>query len=747
MIGALTGLLLPMLMAWLAAAAPPAALEGVVRDATGAAVADALVSLRGDGSSLETRTGPDGRFSFAERGRAGVLVVEAAGYSPYRRAIDLHKDAGPLTVVLRRAFADQVTVTAARVPERLAETPASVVVLGARALELTPALAVDDVLRQVPGFTLFRRSGSRTANPTSQGVSLRGIGGSGASRALVIEDGVPLNDPFGGWVYWSRVPRAALDRVEVLRGGASDLYGSGALTGVIHLVRRRAEETRIDSDLSYGSQSTPDGSVAASLRRGGWGVRLHGTAFSTDGYVLVSPAERGRVDTPATSEHQGAELAVEHGLDGASRQFAALSAFRETRGNGTSLQTNDTRLWQAVAGADWTSTATVSLRGYFGDELYHQTFSTIAADRSSERLNRQQRVPAQVVGGWGQWSRPLGTRQVVVGGADVRRVSATSEEVVFSTGAGPLVGNEGRQLDLGVYAEDMLSLGRLAATAALRFDGWQQSGERHSPGAPTTALPDHDENALSPRLSLRYSVASWLSLTSAAYRSFRAPTLNELYRPFRLGNVLTLANDALRAERLSGVEAGALARSRGGRFSVRANAFWNDVHDAVTNVTLSSTPSLITRQRKNVALIRARGVETDAEARVGAAFTAAASWLFVDSVIEAADPAGLTGLRVAQVPRNQGSLSLRYAHSAIRAGLQVRFAGSQFDDDLNLFPLGSATTVDLLASRPLGRDIEVYAAVENLFDEAYDVGRTPVRTLGPPRSFRAGVRIHAPRRP
>ena len=717
-----------------------------MRDASGAAVADARVSLRGDGVERDTRTGPDGRFSFAEHGRTAVIVVEAAGYAPLRRAVDLRKDVGPLTMVLRRAFADEVTVSAARIPERLAETPASVVVLGARALELTPALAVDDALRQVPGFTLFRRSGSRTANPTTQGASLRGVGGSGASRALVLDDGVPLNDPFGGWVYWSRIPRAALDRVEVLRGGASDLYGNGALAGVIHLVRKRADETRLDVDASYGSQSTPDGSVAASLRRGDWGVRLHGTSFSTDGYVLVAPADRGAVDIPATSRHDGVEVALERGLNGPSRQFVALSAFRESRGNGTPLQTNDTRLRQVVAGADWTSTATLSLRAYAGDELYHQTFSTIAANRSSERLNRQQRVPAQVAGAWGQWSRPVGGRQVVVAGADVRRVEATSEEIVITSAAGPLVGNEGRQLDLGVYAEDLLSLGRLSATAALRFDRWGQSGERRSPGVATTTLPDHRENALSPRLSLRYPVTSWLSLTSAAYRSFRAPSLNELYRPFRLGNVLTLANDGLRAERMGGVEAGALARRPDGRLSVRTSVFWNEVRDAVTNVTLSSTPALITRQRKNVALIRARGIEADAEARLGTAFTAAASWLFVDSVVVSADQAALAGLKVAQVPRHQGSLSLRYAHPAVRAGAQVRFSGSQFDDDLNLFPLGRATTVDLLAARPLPRGIELYAAVENLFDARYDVGRTPLRTLGPPRSIRAGVRIHAPDR-
>jgi hypothetical protein len=183
-----------------------------VRDVSGAAIADARVSLRTDGGERDTRTGPDGRFSIAGRGASGVVVVKAAGYAPFRRNVDLRKDAGPLTIVLRRAFADEVTVTGARVPERLGETPASVVVLGPRALELTPALAVDDVLRQVPGFTLFRRSGSRTANPTTQGGSLRGVGGSGA-----------------------------------------------------------ADQTRLDADASYGSQSTPDGSVAASLRRGSSG--------------------------------------------------------------------------------------------------------------------------------------------------------------------------------------------------------------------------------------------------------------------------------------------------------------------------------------------------------------------------------------------------------------------------------------------------------------------------------------------
>ena len=156
---------------------------------------------------------------------------------------------------------DSITVTATRKETRLADTPASVVVLNRAALENTAAVTVDDALRQVPGFTLFRRAGSRTANPTTQGVSLRGIGASGASRALVLDDGVPLNDPFGGWIYWGRIPLVALDRAEVMRGGASDLYGSGAMSGVVQFVRRA--DNAIAGEVFYGQWSSANGQLYA----------------------------------------------------------------------------------------------------------------------------------------------------------------------------------------------------------------------------------------------------------------------------------------------------------------------------------------------------------------------------------------------------------------------------------------------------------------------------------------------------
>ena len=251
-------------------------LRGVVVDQAGAPVSDAQVFLYASPTLLaQTTTGPTGEFTFAGlKTNRGVLRIRAAGFAEIERQWTATDDESPpLRVVLAPLpLKELVVVTAARTSTRLGETSASVAVVSSGQLEQTAALRLDDALRQVTGFQLFRRSGSRTANPTTQGVSLRGTGASGASRALVLLDGIPLNDPFGGWIYWGRVLRESVDQVEVLRGGASHLYGGTALSGVVNVIGLAPETSSVSAELSYGNQQTPGGSFFGSLTRGKWTV-------------------------------------------------------------------------------------------------------------------------------------------------------------------------------------------------------------------------------------------------------------------------------------------------------------------------------------------------------------------------------------------------------------------------------------------------------------------------------------------
>lgn len=645
------------------------------------------------------------------------------------------------------AVEDEITVTATRTEQRLGETAASVVVLSASELEATAAPTVDDALRQVPGFSLFRRSGSRYANPTSQGASLRGLGASGASRAVVLADGIPLNDPFGGWVYWARVPGPALDRVEVLRGAASDLYGSGALAGAIQLLRREATAVsgpQVSFEAAYGERNSPEGSLFAAQRFGAWGVSLAAEAFDTDGYIAVDPRERGPVDTPLASRHTTADLTLEHRSAGGTRLFLRGSWFDESRANGTPLQDNDTEIQQWSAGADGSFAATSYwLRLYGGDQEFHQGFSAVAADRASERLIRRQRVPVDSAGLSGQVTRALNDRLALVAGLDLRDVDGTSfEEGITGAGISRLAAG-GRQRTGGLFVEGLATLNpRLSLTVGGRLDGWKNEGERRSAGT-VTPFPERDETAFSPRLSLLYRADENLSLTASAYRAFRAPTLNELYRAFRVGDVLTLANENLEAERLSGGEAGALWSARAGRLTARGTLYWMEIDRNIANVTLTVEPGLITRQRQNLGRTRSRGLETELTAKAGDRWTFSGGYLFSDAeVVSFPANRDLEGLHLPQVPRHQLSFQTRFdAPDFLTLGLQVRWNGDQFDDDQNRFRLDSFTTVDALASRPLARGFAAFAAVENLFDQAYEIGRTPVRTLGPPRTVRIGLRF------
>ena len=739
------------------AQSPNARLEGIIQDQTGAPIALAEVKLNSSSNVIaEATTNGDGRFSIdVITTPDAVLSVRAGGFALFESRLDtLQANSPTLEIVLAPApLSEQVTVTATRTETRIGDTPASIVSLSSAELSTTAATTLDDALRQVPGFSLFRRSGSRTANPTTQGVSLRGTGASGASRAIVLADGVPLNDPFGGWVYWSRVPRTSVNNIEVLRGSASHLYGSAALGGVVNIFTRETRAPVLLFETSYGNQQTANASLFAAARKDGWSGSFSAETFHTDGYVIVDERERGSVDVPANSRNAVARLTIDRKLSSTANIFASASVFGEARSNGTPLQTNRTHIRQFVAGFNWQSPQAGAFiaRAYGGTQVFDQNFSAVNSDRSVETLTRVQRVPAQSVGLSSQWSRAVLKRHTLIAGLEAREVRGASDELVFVGGRPTsLVGAGGRERTIGFFFEDIVRLSpRLFLTMGARIDRWRNtdalSVTRPLSNAPATvnAFPDRGETAFSPHLSLLYKPLDNLSLYASVSRAFRQPTLNELYRSFRVGDVLTLANENLRAERLTGGEAGASFSYLKQRLNVRAAFFWTEITRPVANVTLTVAPNLITRQRQNLGRTRSRGVEVEGEMRLTKRWTLSGGYLFADAtVLSFPANTALEGLLIPQVARHQLTFQPRYVNpSIITVGFQGRATGAQFDDDQNRFRLERYFTLDAFASRRLTRQTEVFAAFENLFNQRYSVGLTPVRTIGSPLLMRVGFRL------
>ncbi|MDE2180853.1 MAG: TonB-dependent receptor, partial [candidate division NC10 bacterium] len=669
---------------------------------------------------------------------------------------------------------EPVVVSASRVEQRLRDVPANVTVITREEIEQSPARTVDDLLRQVPGFSLFRRSSSLVTHPTAQGVSLRGIGPSGVSRTLVLLDGVPLNDPFGGWVYWSKVPLESVERIEVTRGGGSGVYGNYALGGVINIITRRPEARVAQAKLDLGNRDTVDADLLVSHVTGPWGVSLEGNYFRTNGYKIVREDQRGAIDIDADSTHKTFNGRVEYTPSLTSSLFLAGSFFREDRGNGTPLQSNETETGYVATGgrlktadgSDWQLTLFSHL------QTFSSTFSSAAPDRNSETPSLNQfDVPSTDAGANLQWSKRIFQSHLLTAGTDLRWINGeTNEDFTFNPTLGDFTRRRkagGEQFLTGAYLQDIFTpASGLQVTIAGRFDSWQSfSASRVERNKQTGAITrnnqfdDRAEFAFSPKVALLYHATDQLSLRSSFYKGFRAPTINELFRPFRVRNDITEANADLDPERLIGGEVGmdyAMMRNLLGRLTT----FWNEVKDPVVNVTKGIGPGTVApcgfvpaggvcRQRQNLDRTRIRGIEAELEYRPFLYWTFSGSYLYNHTeVVSAPNQPELEGKRIAQVPRHQFTLKLGYTNpTLINFYVQGRFVGDQFEDDINSLKLGDYFVMDLMLWRPIPVPKlsagEIFLGVENLFNRTYDVGKTAdgVVTIGAPVLVHGGVRV------
>jgi outer membrane receptor protein involved in Fe transport len=682
---------------------------------------------------------PDGSFTLAQA--PDQIEVTAAHYVT---AVVTILPGQAVSVVLRQPL-ETVTVTAYRSALGSSDSPASTRVLDEQQLRQAASPLLDGKLREIPGFELFRRSSSLVANPTTEGVSLRGLGSTAASRSLVVLDDIPLNDPYGGWIHWEELPELAIHSVEIVRGGASDLYGSSAIGGVISIIPVRPQATGVEAFINGGSESTLDEGALATGKRGPWSGLASGGLIATDGYTLIAPDLRGPIDQPSNVHAQNGLAEVDRALppqlSNGGRVFVRSNVLNELRHNGTPAQWNATRLWRGAAGADWRDFA---LRLYGSDEHFRQTFSAISTARNSETLTRFAFDPADELGASLRWHHPVGTHALVLAGADTHDVRAEDEEQLF-TGAGGIQNTSARQRQTGVWSEVLMTPANWTLSGSARVDHFSNfNAQQFSSTTGSAALPDFSETVFDPRLGIVRRLTPSLALNASGFRAFRAPTENELYRTGQVGQQVTEPNPNLRSERATGWEAGLQDDIRRYGSSLRASYFWTQVNRPITALTLSVTPTSELLKRENVGQIESRGVSFDYAMQPVSWVGIEGGYQFADATVTKFAPEpDLIGKWIPQVARNMATTQVRLSRPRIGVlSVQGRVSGRQFDDDANAYQLHSYFRLDASAEHSFGRHVVAFASGENLFDRSIEVGKTPLTTLGTPRVARAGLRIN-----
>jgi len=604
---------------------------------------------------------------------------------------------------------------------------------------------VEHALADVAGFQQFRRSDSRSANPSSQGVTLRALGGNATSRALVLLDGVPLSDPFFGSIPFSTLAIDTIGAARITRGGGAGAFGAGTVAGTVELFTAdRAQLPLYSASGFYGTANAVqlNGSVAPDVGAGY--VSLSGSFARGDGFWTTPEAQRGPADVRARYKSWSTTLQGVAPVGETGEIQARLALFEDDRtlrfagaDNGQEGQDASVRY---LARGDWQveALAYVQLRNFNNIVISATTFRPT--------LN-QRNTPSTGLGGKIELRPPVGGDHLLRIGADSRFASADMYEEAMNANTGAITFRReatGREVTTGFYVEDDWTLGDVVLTAGARADYWTISRGRFvernaTTGAVTTTIhPDRDDWEGSFRAGLLWHASDAIALRAAGYTSFRLPTINELYRGFQVFPVTTQANANLSPERLKGGEIG-IDVTPTPTTHLSITGFYNRLGNAIANVTIGTN----TRQRRNVDAILAKGVEVTGSVDIGA-FDLSASYAFNDSKVEASgQAAALDGMQPAQSPRHSASATLGWnAPANARLAVTARYVGPQYEDDLQVDRMPGATTIDGYARLPVTDRISIVGRVENLFDVTVLTRKVGTSVdLGAPQTFWIGVQI------
>lgn len=634
----------------------------------------------------------------------------------------------------------EIIVTGRPLPLSIGAAAYSSLTISPERLAGTASGRLEDALKDIAGLASFRRTDSRSANPTSQGLTLRALGGNAASRALVLLDGVPIADPFAGYLPFAAIDPARLASARITRGGGGGAFGSGAVAGTLDLTSAGPELlSPITLSAAYGSRNSLEGSAGLAMPLGGGFITASLRHDEGDGFFLVPGEQRGSIDIPARYASTGGSLraVVPAGPD--TEVQAAFRAFTDSRTRGVSIidssaQGADASL-RVIHRGDWQ----VDALAFVQTRNFTSRFAAVNADRSVATPSLDQfKTPATGLGARLEVRPPIPESLPVdlQIGLDWRRSSGTTNER-FRRVAGEFASlrEAGGSTSLaGGYAEASARLSSaLTLTAGARLDRWHIAEGRVIEsvivtGPITTNLitPPRSGTRATARGGIILKPIDTLSLRAAAYTGFRLPTPNELYRSFRVGADATAANPALAPESARGAEAGFDWQPiPAARLSV--TVFTGSLNGAISNVTLARGPGVFPlvgfvsaagnfRQRTNLESIRSKGLEADASLQAGP-FTATLSAAYADARVRASGAAlALDGLRPAQSPTTSASATLAYAMGKLNLAASLRHTASAFEDDQNQRRLPPATTLDASARVQITRNIALTARGENLTD-------------------------------
>jgi iron complex outermembrane receptor protein len=702
---------------------------------------------------------PDGKFEICGyQGENLILWVRCLGYEPKTVTVSLKSNPGLTTEIQLEPLIhqiDEVVVVATRTGSSLNHTPVRVNLLSSRQLESSPIQSIDEAIKYVPGINWSRPFGIFS---TKAIVSMRGMSGKEQGRVLVLLDGIPLNKSDGGTVDWNLVNVDLVERIEVMKGAGSALYGGNAMGGVINIITRKPSVPfYAKASAEYGSFNTIGGKVMAGgrklFKKTVSSMFWNASAFykQSDGYITQSEADIRANPYIIKSDMMEFGTNVKAGISIHEDHFitARLNYYNDHRGTGEKVFQPDGNV------TDHDSYGiTLDYKGQVGKwsmnaSVYDLTENYIKVNEYLKDDYTWYDVLSvrQDIGSIATVTRSFGDHHRMTGGFDFRRGSVDAYDKYFTST--DIVYNEGKMNTYALYLQDEVKLiqEKLRLVAGFRYDVakfFDGSFRIENLSLETTFMKDYQEpdmlvkhwNALSPRFSAQYSFRGGNRVYAMVSKGFRPSVLDDLCRSGRIRGGFKIANPALMPEYLTNYEIGFdLIPYR--NLVVNASAYYSRGKDFQYYVSTGQTIDMgfgdrPIFKRANISDAKIRGFEFETRYELGEMLTLSASYAFNSSMImeyrriDQNDTIDLTGNYFTDVPGHLLTLGANLRHKWVNASCWLHYTGEMFINDQNIkdeilksntYP--AFTTVDVRIWRSFGERYNFAFNIQNLFDVKY----------------------------
>lgn len=677
-----------------------------------------------------------------------------------------------------------VTVTAGRGSD-LDKLDVSTTVISREQIQAMPEISVDQILNRIPGVWAPTIP-TNQLHPTAQPFSLRGFGTITTINTLVMVDGVPINDPYFRTLDWSQVPKASIQRIEIIRGGgATSLWGNMAMGGVVNIVTKAPERTGVDIDANFGSYNTTNSETSGGLivndkLRAG----LSYNRQQSSGYNLTPAQYQNSNLTPTSSQADNVTFSLYYNPSSATKLFAK-AYYHQAYEDGLvwSIAHNQWSTYRLLLGAShqFDERSSINFAGWAAGGVFGTinassgTYSLVNTTRTNQFVSQREIAPNNNQGGSIFYQLDTEHIKDIKIGVDARRIEIADYLNLYANASGNPTQfvSKGEHRMQGVFAQGTWHAGflPLEVTIGLRGDFYQANGASFQAVTANTFtnIANSSYSSFDPRIGMKYQVVDALALRGAIYRNFSAPGMNQMYRSFAAGTSFTVTNPNLQPMTNFGQEVGVDFAWKG--FTLSGTAFNNNMDNFIDFVTICSanaacaapfaTPAGLTgittvNQYINVGSATFQGIEIIGtwkpveQVKFTAGFTATNAYM-----TSSAYPNLIrTGLQIGQVPTwmFNGAVEWRPIE-ALTLSASLKSFPAYWANTGHTQLNEAATLLDLGASYAFNKSVELYGSVQNVTNVQYlasgyttttfegsTVNNTAIPQLGMPLMAMVGLR-------